>query len=290
MSVRSIGDATVARIEEMFVRETPGVLFAGCEPHHLAPHLGWLQPSCMDPATGEFLLSVHSWLVRTRHHTILVDSCAGNHKQRRTSPRFHDLDTPWLDRLKAAGVAPEAIDFVLCTHLHLDHVGWNTELRDGRWVPTFPNARYVFSRAEHDHYGRAADELPAQQQQIFQDSVAPVIAAGQDLIIDGAHALDDEIRLLPTPGHTPGHLAVNLRSGDREALFIGDIMHHPMQVYHPEWNSRFCSDQDLARKTRRQVLEHAAETRSLVLPAHFGAPHAGLVDRKGDEFSFRFEE
>jgi glyoxylase-like metal-dependent hydrolase (beta-lactamase superfamily II) len=244
------------------------------------------------------LMSFHSWVVRTRHHTILVDSCAGNDKNRPGSPRFHMLKQPYLERLKAAGVEPDDVDFVLCTHLHGDHVGWNTRLVDGRWVPTFPKAKYVFSKIERDYWDptRGLPDGSGGKAHVgtryafpFEDSVLPVIAAGQAMIVDGEHQLGDGMLIEPAPGHTPGHVTLRLRSRNQEGLFVGDILHHPIQVHYPDWNSRVCTLQEVARKTRRRVLEDCAEHNSVMLPAHFASPHGCRIGRRGDRFSLTFE-
>ena len=265
-----IGDVEVTRIEEAILRE-PTTIFTEWRDEILDEHR-WMVPNCFDVAAGTFLASIHSWLVRTKRHTILINSCAGNHKERPLSPRFHQLNTPFLDRLQAAGVQPEEIDYVLCTHLHVDHVGWNTRLRDGRWVPTFPNAKYVFSRAERDRWDpkRGAATKPAATHAVFLDSVLPVIEAGQDLMVEGEDEIGDGLRIMPTPGHTPGHVSIRLMSGGQEGIFTGDVMHQPIQVYYPQWNSRYCEDAEAARRTRRRLLEHSAERSSLLLPTHFG--------------------
>jgi glyoxylase-like metal-dependent hydrolase (beta-lactamase superfamily II) len=284
-----IGDVEIQRVEEMVARE-PTSIFAEWRAEILEQH-PWLVPNYFDVAAGAFIVSVHSWLVRTVHHTILIDCCAGNHKARPLSPRFHQLDTPFLSRLRAAGVDPSEIDYVMCTHFHVDHVGWNTRLENGRWVPTFPNAKYVFSRAERDRWDptRGAADKPVATHAVYLDSVLPVIESGQDLMIDGEEEIGGCLRTMPTPGHTPGHISIGLVSGGREGIFTGDVMHQPIQVYYPAWNSKYCEDPEAARRSRRRLLEHAAERNSLLMPTHFGTPHAGRVRRKGDAFTFAFE-
>ncbi len=134
-------------------------------------------PDCFSKAEEKFIASVHSWVLRTKHNTILIDSCAGNDKHRPSLPRFHQLKLPFLERLATAGVTPESVDFVLCTHLHADHCGWNTRLLDGRWVPTFPNAKYVFSKAEQDHWAGPAGRQGFNAG-VYADSVLPVVESG----------------------------------------------------------------------------------------------------------------
>jgi len=240
-----VGDVVVTRIEEsQGPGFTPQQLFNDWTDEAIAPHLDWLQPDYFDPVAGRLVTSIHTWLLQTPAHTILIDTCAGNHKERSFSPRFHHLDTPWLQRLEAAGVHTNDVDIVMCTHLHVDHVGWNTRLSNGRWVPTFPNARYVFSRLEHDHWSPVDNpsivERYPLKEQIYQDSVLPVVEAGLAHFSDGSEAIDDWVTVEPAPGHTPGHIVVKLASKGRKALFSGDILHHPIQIVNPGWNSMFC--------------------------------------------------
>lgn len=293
MSTWTVGPVSVTRIEEQlgYASFAPEHYFVGYEHEVLERHRHGLEPNHYSGERHQLITSVHSWLIRTPRHTILLDCCAGNGKDRPWLPRFHQLHTPFLDRLRAAGAAPEDIDIVLCTHLHEDHVGWNTMRQDGRWVPTFPNARYLFSRAEHDHCDPAqphgnGDE-PARRL-LYEDSVLPVIESGQALLLDGVHAIDDDLRVEPAPGHTPGHVVLALESAGERALFSGDVLHHALQVHAPSWNSRFCLWPEQARATRRRVLEHCASTGALLFPAHFGAPHVAAIDAPGGAFSPRF--
>jgi glyoxylase-like metal-dependent hydrolase (beta-lactamase superfamily II) len=289
----TIGTVRVTRVEEQlgFASVPPEKFFVGFEREVLERHLAWLVPDHYSPEHNRLISSVHSWLIRTPRHTILLDCCAGNHKERPGFARFHQLDTPYLARLRAAGVEPEEIDIVLCTHLHSDHVGWNTMLRDGRWVPTFPNARYLFSRAEND-YGdprrNPAAEADPQRNKAYCDSVLPVIETGQAVLLDGAHAIDDTMLVEPAPGHTVGHVVLKLVDQGERALFSGDAIHHPLQVYVPSWNSCFCEIPNEARATRHRLLGDRAEHGALLFPIHFGAPHVATIAREGDAFKLRF--
>jgi glyoxylase-like metal-dependent hydrolase (beta-lactamase superfamily II) len=289
----SVGAVSVTRVEEQigFASFPPERYLAGFERELLQRHLSWLVPDHYSPQHDRLVTSVHSWLIRTDRHTILVDSCAGNHKERPGFARFHQLDTPYLARLRAAGAAPEDIDIVLCTHLHADHVGWNTMLRDGRWVPTFPNARYLFSRTENEignpDRNPAADADP-QRNRAYRDSVLPVIEAGQAVLLDGAHAIDDALLVEPAPGHTPGHVILKLADRGRHGVVCGDVINHPLQVYAPHWNSGFCELPEQARSTRRRVLEHCVEHKALLFPVHFGAPHVAAIEQAGAAFALRF--
>ena len=289
MSIRRIGEVAISRVEENAGPSfKPHALFPDWTEAALEKHRHWLVPRCYDERSGRFLMSLHSWIVRTDRHTILVDTCVGNDKTR-SRAMWNRLSTPWLDRLRAAGVQPEEVDFVLCTHLHTDHVGWNTRLSNGRWVPTFPNAKYLFSKTDYDYWGEKNREAPALDN-AYNDSVLPVVEAGRAVMIDGGHAIDDRFLIEPAPGHTPGHVTMRLTSQGESALFTGDIMHHPLQVFEPHWNSHFCEWPEEAAKTRRRVLESLADTPTLMLPAHFAAPHCGHVHRDGDGFRFAFAD
>jgi glyoxylase-like metal-dependent hydrolase (beta-lactamase superfamily II) len=244
-------------------------------------------PACFDERDGRLISSIHTWVLRTRHHTILVDSCAGNHKNRPSVPRFHQLNLPFLEGLAAAGVSPESVDYVMCTHLHADHCGWNTRLLDGRWVPTFPNARYLFSKAEYEHWRGPAGKQGVNAG-VYEDSVLPVVESGQAEIVDGEGSVGDGLMFHPTPGHTVGHVAIKLQSREHRAVFSGDIMHQPLQVFRPDWNSAFCEDPTRARASRRWLLEHAADTGSTVFTAHFANSSAGRITRHGNRFDWRF--
>jgi glyoxylase-like metal-dependent hydrolase (beta-lactamase superfamily II) len=287
-----LGAVEVTRIEEMlgFGSFPPAQYFDGFEAPVLERHLDWLVPNHYVPERNALITSVHSWLIRTGRHTVLLDCCGGNHKDRPWWPRFHQQETPFLERLRAAGAQPEDIDIVLCTHLHADHIGWNTVRRDGRWVPTFPNARYLFSRTENAFWdplqNAALGEDP--RRIAYADSVLPVIESGQARLLDGVHVIDDALLVEPAPGHTPGHVILKLSAPKAGGVFCGDVIHHPLQVYAPHWNSQFCELPDQARATRRRVLEYCAEEKALLFPAHFGAPHVAAIVPRADGFTVQF--
>lgn len=283
-----LGDVTITRVtEQCGPGFAPDFLFPDWTPDVLDEHRAWMVPHTYDVAAGKFIASVHTWVVRTGRHTILIDTCAGNDKERPSLPRFHQLQTDFLARLKAAGVAPEEVDYVLCTHLHADHCGWNTRLLDGRWVPTFPNARYVFSREENEHWSGEAGRSGFNAG-VYADSVLPVVAAKQALVVESEGEVVDGLTFRPTPGHSVGHVAITLASAGAEALFSGDVMHQPVQIYRPGWNSRFCEDQDAARASRRWVLDHVAERNAILFTAHFAQSSAGRVARRGERYSWSF--
>ena len=262
--------------------KTPLELFIGATAEDVDRHRHWLEPWALCPQTGGAIMAVQSYLLRTSHHTILVDTCVGCDKTSDGFAPWHlRTDTSWLDRLGKAGVGVEDVDFVFCTHLHIDHVGWNTQLVDGRWVPTFPNAKYVMSKADLEH--AAANPDPR-----YHESVLPVIEAGQALAVEMDHALDNEIWLEPSPGHTPGHVCVAMASQGAEAVIAGDLIHSPLQLKHPDWGFLYDTDPDLATQTRKAFLDRHCETDRLVMTAHFPAPTVGHVIRDGDAYGFRF--
>ena len=268
----------------------PGFLLPDASPEALAPHRGWLEPRFLDPVSGKLVLAVQSYLLRTSRHVVLVDSCVGNGKERRFHAPWSRRASPeWLDRLAAFGAAPEDVDFVLCTHLHADHVGWNTRLVDGRWTPTFPNARYVFARTELEYWLALNEKGKKYSDGCIDDSVLPVIEAGQAEIVADDHALDDEIRLRPSPGHTPGHVCIELASGGRRAVLSGDVCHTPLQCREPGWSAVGCADRARSAATRRAFLDAHCETDVLVMTAHFPSPSTGYVRRMGEAFDFVLE-
>ena len=290
MTQLKIGAATAARIEESYEPNFNAVkFFADWDPAVLDEHRDWLTPNHYDSASGLLKLSVHSWLLTVGGKRILIDTCVGNHKSREARPLWHLQDRPYLARLAAAGAKPEDIDMVMCTHLHVDHVGWNTRPENGRWVPTFPNARYIFSREDYNHY-LAIDldpETGPANLGSFRDSVLPVMDAGLAQMVSGAQALDEHLSVEPAPGHTPGTIAIKFESRGMRAVFCGDILHHALQVYRPHWNSFACGHADNARQSRRKVLEECASG-ALLMPAHFGAPFACHIDHKAEGFLPRF--
>lgn len=255
--------------------------------------LSWMGPTFVEPGTNRLVMGLHAYLIRTPRHTILLDTCCGNDKERDGLYPFHRLSTPFLDRLAAAGVRPESVDFVMCTHLHADHIGWNTRLSNGRWIPTFPNARYIFSRKEADYWAKAVaekTEIPMAIQ-AYNDSVLPVIETRQALLVDHdgeAEILGRDFRFFPLNGHTPGHTGLMVTSGDRRALLTGDAIHHPVQFVHPEWGSIGEVEPPLAYASRRRIIETCADQDVLLLTGHFPAPTAGHVISHGASARFHF--
>jgi glyoxylase-like metal-dependent hydrolase (beta-lactamase superfamily II) len=278
------GDLTIHRLIEEETTFLPvHDLFAGLTPDLLAENRQWLRDSGAIDATDTLILCFQSYVVRTPHHTILIDSCIGNDKPRPQRPKWNQkTDDTYMRALKAAGFAVEDIDFVMCTHLHVDHVGWNTRLEGGRWVPTFPKARYVFGKAEYDYWAEqhAKAEVPP-----FGDSVLPVVEARRADLVRDDFAIGDHLRILPTPGHTPGHVAFAAGRGKDDAVFCGDIMHSPLQTRYPELSPKFDVDPALAAKTRRDFMERYCDTDTLCCTAHFPSPSTGKIRRRGNGFS-----
>jgi len=286
-----IGDVSIARVEDYHGTGLTGPgMFPAWRPEMWQEHASWLVPHFYDPDTGRLRTSIHSWLVVTPRHKILIDCCIGNHKNRPSDPRFHMRREPWLERLAAAGAHPDEIDFVMCTHLHADHVGWNTHRVDGRWVPTFRNARYLFKRQEFDRWDeRRADHVPRESQRfVFADSVLPVVESGQAVLIDDGYVVDDRLTVEPAPGHTAGNAVIRLRTGGASALFSGDVIHHPVQLPYPGLCSIFDDDPAMALATRRNVLEAAASSGELLLPTHFAAPFCCRIEGLGDGYRPRW--
>jgi glyoxylase-like metal-dependent hydrolase (beta-lactamase superfamily II) len=277
-----LGDITIHRIVEMEQGFVPVRQFLpGLAEEVLAENRSWLQPAALD-AQDTVVLCFQSYVIRTPRHVVLVDSCIGNDKERPTRTIWHQKkDRVWMDGLAALGLTVEDIDVVMCTHLHADHVGWNTRLVDGRWVPTFPRARYVFSAKELAHWQaqHQANPIPA-----IEDSVLPIVAAGRCDLVASDHALDDHVRLLPTPGHTPDHFAVTLGKGKRVAAITGDLIHTPLQARYPELSMMADTDPAQAAATRRAFLEGMCDTGALCCFAHFPSPSRGFIKRWGEGF------
>ena len=280
----SLGDFEIRQIVEMQVPfRTLDQMFPAATEDQIAALVPRLFPWCIDDRT-RIIVPVQSYAVKTARSLILIDTCIGCDK---TNSRFPEWagrrDEGWLDRLRANGIKPEAVTHVLCTHLHSDHSGWNTRLLDGRWVPTFPNARYIFSTRE-------VANAEAREQELYAENVLPVIATGQAELVEMDHAIEDGVWLEPTPGHTPGHVAVHLESAGQHAVMWGDLLHSPAQCVHPEWSYTrdWKSEQSVA--SRRRLLGAAAEHNHQILSSHFPLPSVGRIRAEGDGFWFTYEK
>ncbi|MFI6642672.1 MBL fold metallo-hydrolase [Streptomyces sp. NPDC050504] len=278
-----VGGVTVHRVDETpLPTETGRWLLPGATPD-LVARQDWLRPDFAD-ADGALRLSSHSFAFTVAGLRVVVDTGIGNGKPR-ANPAWHDLRTDYLQRLTAAGYHPDTVDLVILTHLHTDHVGWNTRGANGTWVPTFPRARYLVSRVERDFW--ASYDMDGPRRQMFRDSVEPVEEAGLlDLLDVPADGLDlaPGLRVLPTPGHTPGHLAVRVADGGATALITGDCVHHPVQLPHPDIGSCVDIDPGRAEETRRALLASLAGTTTLLLGSHFPPPTAGRVDARAGRY------
>ena len=260
------------------------LLLPGRDLSELAHEAALLAPDHVDFTAGTLLISLHSFLLRTDTLTILVDTCVGECKPRpRRADWYNRQATGYLRRLAGVGVKPEEVDVVLCTHLHADHVGWNTRLKDGRWVPTFPNARYIMGQDELAHWQAEEAASPgAHNHGAYTDSVLPVIEAGLAEPVADGFALSKGLRIIPLRGHSPGQVGLELESeGEGNAVFCGDAIHSPVQVFRPDWSSGFCHDPAQAAATRRTLLDRAADQNLLLLPAHTRKAFGFRVRREG---------
>ncbi|MBS0519719.1 MAG: MBL fold metallo-hydrolase [Proteobacteria bacterium] len=289
MLVWKVGDVSITKLVEVEAAVpgggSPGSMLPDAHPDAVR-QIGWLAPHFVTPE-GHLKLSVHALLVRTPSLRLVVDTCIGNDKPR-NGALFDRLQTRFLQDLDAAGWTRDSVEAVLCTHLHVDHVGWNTMLVDGCWVPTFPRARYYFGRREFEDTERDARERNVRSHDgaLFADSIQPVVEAGLATFVEMDARLSPEIRLMPTPGHTSGHVSVVIESRGARAVITGDLMHHPCQMARPDWSSGFDSDQDGSRATRHAFLGQFADTPTLVIGTHFAGPTAGTVVREGDAYRF----
>ena len=280
----TVGDLTIHRIIEEETTFLPALaMLPGLTPEVLAENRSWMQQTKALDDDDTLIFCFQSYVIRTPHHTILVDSCVGNDKPRPQRPTWHmKTDDTYMRNLATAGFSVDDIDFVMCSHLHVDHVGWNTRLENGRWVPTFPKARYVFTKTELDYWTEQNANAPVAP---FVDSVLPIIEAKRHEVVANDHQIGDHLRILPTPGHTPGHVAFALGRSKDDAVFSGDLMHSPLQTRYPELSPKFDVDPVQAASTRRSFLERYCDTETLCCTAHFPSPSVGRIKRKGSGFS-----
>ncbi len=290
------------RITSIIEQELGGLndLIRGALPDAVK-EIGWLRPLFADE-DGHLSGLIQSFVIETPKHLVVVDTCVGNDKERPIVEAWHKAQTEFLSRLRQAGFKEDGVDFVLCTHMHLDHVGWNTYWDGTAWKPTFPNARYLFADTEIDHWTTEnAKDFPdpstassrreeadlafsLAQVQTHRDSVQPIFDAGLADIVPTDHVLCSEVKLLPTPGHTPGHVSIHISSDGEEAIISGDCVHHPCQIAHPEWKTSVDVDPDLGIETRKKLFSRLEEQQSLLIGSHFNEPTAGKVEKKGDGY------
>ena len=271
-----IGDVTVTQVVELTTASLGPHLLPQATPEVLGA-IPWMGPFTDDE--NRLLLSMHALVLESQGQTIMVDTCIGNDKQR-NYPRWNHMQSDFLERFGAAGFSTDRVDTVLCTHMHVDHVGWNTRLIDGRWVATFGNARYLYAENEWAHWREEQQEYGP----VIEDSVQPIFDAGLADLVAENHQVNDEVCLIPTPGHTPGHVSVAIESRGERAVITGDMIHHPCQIKHPDWSGLADHDKDLAALTRKAFVDEHADTPVLVIGTHFAGPTAGFIVRDGDSY------
>ena len=280
-----IGDVEVARIVEINAFEdNMSMLLKDCTTEEVQQHK-WLVPQFCTPA-GMMLISFQCFVLRSRGKSVMIDTCIGSDRKREYDV-FCNLRTTFLEDLSAAGFPPEKIDAVLCTHLHFDHVGWNTKLVNGKWVPTFPQARYLFGKKEFDHWMHLKATGGYHDFEHLHDSIDPILEAGLADFIGPEYQVTDEVSLMPTPGHTPGHVSVVIKSRGQEAIITGDMMHHPIQLIEPERHANFDMDKAQGARTRREFVDRVADKPVLVIGSHFTDPTSGWVVSDGDSWKLK---
>jgi glyoxylase-like metal-dependent hydrolase (beta-lactamase superfamily II) len=281
MNQWNIGDVKITRIIESEAPWPGTFILPNATPERMQQEADWLFP-VFSNEKGKLRMSIHALVIESRGKRIIVDTCIGNDKIR-SNPAWSKLQLPFMSDLKNAGYTPDQIDNVVCTHLHVDHVGWNTKLVDGKWVPTFDNAQYIIGGTEWDYWSNFEG---ADMRDPVEDSVRPVVERGKANLVESTHRITDEVWLEPTPGHTPGHHSVRISSKGQEAVITGDLMHHPVQCAYPEWDDSFDSDGPMAKKTRRAFCEKYADSNVIVFGTHFATPSCGKIYKHGDAFRF----
>ncbi len=283
----TLGDFSIGRVAEIELPAFPALEFLPAATPAMLDEARRAMPARIS-ADDRLIMSFHSFVLKTGRHTIVIDTCCA-----KSRPGREMLDkgrADWVAGLAALGVKPEAVTHVMCTHLHWDHVGWNTRLVDGRWVPTFPNARYIMAKREYDYWDAVYAKDQGKGGSIhalsFEDSVLPIMRAERAVLVADDFELDHGISLEPCHGHSPGHVVINLESAGRRGVVIGDVIHHPMQLMFPDLSTRADFDMDAARVTRRALIEKHAGTGNLVMPHHFATPSCGTIERAGSGFRF----
>ena len=275
-----IGDIKISQLIEMTDASGSLPVLPDATPANLS-EIAWLKPNFVSPE-GHLIMNIQMLVIETPAQKLVVDTCIGNDKALNMEA-WANLQLPFLDDLSAMGHPPESVDTVICTHLHVDHVGWNTRKQAGRWVPTFPNARYVMVEKEFEFWRDLDGDSFGD---VFGESVAPVVDAGQADFVSPEHRVTDGVWFESTPGHTPGHVSVHLESQGEQAIISGDMMHHPCQIARPDWVTPFDADSPAARATREKFLATYADAPVLILGTHFADPVAGHIVKDGDTYRF----
>lgn len=271
-----VGNVRITQIVELTTASLGPYLLPQATPERLLP-VPWLKPFLDE--TGKIILSMHSLVVESEGQTLVVDTCIGNDKPR-SYPRWNLMQSDFLQRFEGAGFATDTVDTVMCTHMHVDHVGWNTRLVDGVWQPTFANARYLFAEDEWAYWRNEPQEYGP----VIEDSVQPIIDAGMADLVADDHRITDEVWLESTPGHTPGHVSVHIASQGEEAVITGDMIHHPCQIAHADWSSTADWDAVMSCGTRESFIKRYADQPVLIIGTHFAGPAAGRIVRDGDAY------
>jgi len=280
-----VGDVEIVRIVEVNAHENPFTMLSADITPEMALKHDWLVPNFATP-DGRMKISFQCFVLRSGKDRVMIDTCIGNDREREY-PIFTNMQTTFLDDLKVAGYPRETITKVLCTHLHFDHVGWNTMKVDGKWVPTFPNARYLFGRQEYEHWQMLKETGGYHDFGHLEDSIDPVTDAGLADFIESTMQITDEVSLIPTPGHTPGHVSVLIRSRGQEAIITGDMMHHPIQLAESDRAGNFDMDKEQGVATRKAMFERVADRDVLLIGTHFCDPSSGYVVRDGANWKLK---
>lgn len=276
-----LGFATIASIFEIDAGQVIQDGLPDATPENVKT-VDWLCPDYADE-NGKLKAQVQAFLVEVGGKKIVVDACCGDGRERPGLPEWGHLQTGFMDRFKRVW-QPEDVDIVLCTHMHFDHVGWNTHFADGKWVPTFSNAQYIFSEREFNYWNGKPEKEMEDDRMGFAESVLPIQRSGLAKLVPDDYQVTKEVSLIPTPGHTPGHVAILIEADGESAVISGDALHHPCQIAHPEWGTPFDTDTEQANKSRRELLERFADSDALFIGAHFAEPIAGKIVREGEGF------
>ncbi|MGD0076163.1 MAG: MBL fold metallo-hydrolase [Candidatus Binataceae bacterium] len=281
MTSWKIGNVKITRLQEQEPVWPGTMVLKDATEDNVKREGEWLARFCKD---NQFRLSIHALMLESEGRRILVDTCVGNDKVRPGFAEWNQMHLPFLSELEKAGVARDCIDTIVCTHLHIDHVGWNTMLENGKWVPTFPKARLLMVKREWDHWNKF--EGSPDFKNPIDDSVRPIIAAGLSELVDPNHRITGEVWLESTPGHTPGHTSVRIASSGENAVITGDMIHHPIQVAHPDWVCEFDNEPPLATETRKAFVERYCDKPVTVIGTHFAGPTSGHIVRRNGNFRF----
>lgn len=284
-----LGDYTVGRVTEFQFPAFPAREFLPAATDEMVAEARRALPGRIAD-DGRVIMSFHSFVLQTGRHTILIDSCCGVDKFRPGRDQFNQGRMDFIGGLAELGIKPEAVTHVMCTHLHWDHVGWNTRLINGQWVPTFPNACYVMAKREYDHWDAVHAKEKGKKDNLhaisFEDSILPIMRADRAVLVADDFELDKGIWLEPCHGHSPGHVVVNVQSGAKRGAFIGDVIHHPMQLMFPDLSCRADFDMNASRVSRKALMEKHADTGNIILPQHFATPSSGSIARAGNGYRF----